>query len=389
MRSTPGSFVRFPVRFTCAGNPPRASTQLLISSRSVVVFELPLRPPLLADPLAVLFEPALFFDPERPVIALITREIKPLFFEPRFDALFVRAPPLPADEPLRDAALFFALLLFVDRFAAADFAELLATPLFLAEDFFEEVFEDVVLRALFFGADLLLELFEDALRLPALLLPLFDEVLREADPFFDPTFDAPFDARFDAPFMAADFFEDVVFDELFDADFDEPFVDDFAVAPLFFEVPFREALLPRDAPPLEADFFAPELEAPADAFPDPPPLFFAEAEDFFEPDAPLRLPFAAVPPRVVPFREEPPPFDPAGRETSLLKRFPFSSERSNARLSRSNHSKNSSHSISSSVSSPLKPGKSTRRMPGSSPDPVARTRAGRPPRSSTQLRITS
>jgi hypothetical protein len=64
------------------------------------------------------------------------------------------------------------------------------------------------------------------------------------------------------------------------------------------------------------------------------------------------------------------------RSISLLKRFPSSSERSAARLFRSNHSKNSSHPICSRESSPLKPGKSILRIPGSSSDPVAFTRAG-------------
>jgi hypothetical protein len=64
------------------------------------------------------------------------------------------------------------------------------------------------------------------------------------------------------------------------------------------------------------------------------------------------------------------------RSISLLKRFPSSSETSAARLFRSNHSKNSSHPISSRESSPLKPGKSILRIPGSSSDPVAFTRAG-------------
>jgi hypothetical protein len=64
------------------------------------------------------------------------------------------------------------------------------------------------------------------------------------------------------------------------------------------------------------------------------------------------------------------------RSISLLKRFPSSSDSSAARLFRSNHSKNSSHPISSRESSPLNPGKSILRIPGSSSDPVAFTRAG-------------
>jgi len=57
MRSTPGSSPGPAVRMTCAGKPPRSSTHLRISSRSVVVREAPpeedffLPPPLLLPPM--------------------------------------------------------------------------------------------------------------------------------------------------------------------------------------------------------------------------------------------------------------------------------------------------------------------------------------------------
>lgn len=160
----------------------------------------------------------------------------------------------------------------------------------------------------------------------------------------------------------------------------------------FFEPLFTDDLLPprADAP----DDLLPPFFDPAAALRDPPDDdadFFEDDAVFFEPD------FALAPDRAfeddfrppVAFREPPEPLDADARETSLLNRLPSSSERISASRSRSNHSKNSSHSISSSVSSPEKPGKSMRRIPGSFPLPVALTRAGRPPRSSTQLRITS
>jgi hypothetical protein len=91
------------------------------------------------------------------------------------------------------------------------------------------------------------------------------------------------------------------------------------------------------------------------------------------------------------FREEPFFDDPLAvvRLTNLLNRLSSSSESSNASPSRSNHSKNWSHSIGSSVPSPLKPGKSIRMMPGSLLVPVAATRAGCPPRASTHCWISS
>jgi hypothetical protein len=120
----------------------------------------------------------------------------------------------------------------------------------------------------------------------------------------------------------------------------------------FFPLDFRET----------ADFFADEA-------------FFALA--FFEDEAALRVPLCAFADlRVDDFFAEDAFFapldDPTARRldaffdedffeaeravvrlTSLLKRLPFSSARSIASPLRSNHSKNSSHSIASSVSSPL------------------------------------
>jgi hypothetical protein len=92
------------------------------------------------------------------------------------------------------------------------------------------------------------------------------------------------------------------------------------------------------------DFFAPDFFAVD---------FFALA--FFEEEAAFRAPlgdFAAL--RLEDFFEDD-FFLPEERVrfTSLLKRLAFPSERSIARPLRSNHSKNSSHSIASSVSSPL------------------------------------
>jgi hypothetical protein len=150
---------------------------------------------------------------------------------------------------------------------------------------------------------------------------------------------ARFAEAFFAPVARAD---DFFADALRGADF---FVADFLVADLagadFFEADF-----------LAVDFFADDFFA----------LFFAA----------LRLAPLAV-----------------ARDTSLLKRFWRAVESRTASLSRSSHSKNSSHPISSSVSSPLKPGKSILRMPGSSPLPVALTRAGLPPRDSAHFRISS
>ena len=102
-------------------------------------------------------------------------------------------------------------------------------------------------------------------------------------------------------------------------------------------------------------------------------LFADAGEAFFE-DAAFRDPREA---------------EAVWRLTSLLNRFPSSSDNSIASLLRSNHSKNSSHSISSRVSSPLKPGKSMRSTPGSLREPVRFTRAGCPPRASTHCRISS
>jgi hypothetical protein len=154
---------------------------------------------------------------------------------------------------------------------------------------------------------------------------------------------ARFVEAFFAPVARAD---DFLAGALRAADF---FVADFLVADLagadFFEADF-----------LAVDFFAEGFFA----------LFFAL---FF---AALRLAPLAV-----------------ARDTSLLKRFWRAVESRTASLSRSSHSKNSSHPISSSVSSPLKPGKSILRMPGSSPLPVALTRAGLPPRDSAHFRISS
>jgi len=77
------------------------------------------------------------------------------------------------------------------------------------------------------------------------------------------------------------------------------------------------------------------------------------------------------------------------RLTSLLKRLLESSSIKNARLLSSNLRKKSSQEISSSVSSPLNPGKSMRRMPGSPLCSVRMTVEGTPPRSSTHRRISS
>jgi hypothetical protein len=116
--------------------------------------------------------------------------------------------------------------------------------------------------------------------------------------------------------------------------------------------------------------------------------FFDEDEAAFF--APVLLPLEGVATRrLEDFLEDEAFFDEAERLTNLLNRFPSSSDSSRASLSRSNHSKNWSHSTSSSVSSPLNPGKSMRRMPGSSPEPVAFTCAGCPPRASTHCRISS
>ncbi|HWR14258.1 MAG TPA: hypothetical protein VN577_05495 [Terriglobales bacterium] len=81
------------------------------------------------------------------------------------------------------------------------------------------------------------------------------------------------------------------------------------------------------------------------------------------------------------------------RETSLLKllfwpRAVVSWCRS-ARPRSSNFSNQSSHEISSRESAPLYPGKSRRRIPISFSAPVRRTHAGRAPRSSAHVRISS
>jgi hypothetical protein len=77
------------------------------------------------------------------------------------------------------------------------------------------------------------------------------------------------------------------------------------------------------------------------------------------------------------------------RLTSLLKRLLGSASNRNARLFSSNLRKKSSQEISSRVPSPLNPGKSMRRMPGSPPFSVDMTVAGTPPRSSAHRRISS
>jgi hypothetical protein len=77
------------------------------------------------------------------------------------------------------------------------------------------------------------------------------------------------------------------------------------------------------------------------------------------------------------------------RLTSLLKRLLGSASYTNARLFSSNFRKKSSHEICSRVPSPLNPGKSMRRMPGSPSCSVALTVAGTPPRSSAHRRISS
>jgi hypothetical protein len=99
--------------------------------------------------------------------------------------------------------------------------------------------------------------------------------------------------------------------------------------------------------------------------------------------------------RVLPPRREPlrPPDAAPSREISLLKLL-FSppavvSWCSSASPFSSNERNQSSQEISSSESAPEYPGKSSRIMPGSSPPPVPRTHAGRAPRSSAQLRISS
>jgi hypothetical protein len=166
--------------------------------------------------------------------------------------------------------------------------------------------------------------------------------------------------------------------------------------PAFFEeLAFLDELAVFDEPAFleDAAFFEEALLA----FFEELPTFFDEPPAFFDEDDELLAFFDEL----LAFFDEPPPFfeEPlflelelaaaVSRETSLLKRFPSSSDSSSARPLRSNHSKNSSHSISSSVSSPLKPGKSMRRIPGSLPVPVAVTRAGCPPRASTHCRISS
>jgi len=77
------------------------------------------------------------------------------------------------------------------------------------------------------------------------------------------------------------------------------------------------------------------------------------------------------------------------RLTSLLNRLAESGSNKNARLLSSNLRKKSSHEISSKVPSPLNPGKSIRRMPGSPPRSLALTVEGTPPRSSAHRRISS
>src|SRR3954467_3700683 len=75
------------------------------------------------------------------------------------------------------------------------------------------------------------------------------------------------------------------------------------------------------------------------------------------------------------------------RLTSLLKRLSESASNRNARLLSSNFWKKSSQEIGSRVPSPLYPGKSMRKMPGSPPCSVAATVDGTPPRSSAHRRI--
>jgi len=201
------------------------------------------------------------------------------------------------------------------------------------------------------------------------------------------------------PFPLDDDFDLVVFDEilrtLLPLDFVVPRADLGFVAldlpALFFAVPRRvrcEAVVVR----LELADFLPLDVARV-------PFVALEALDFAAPvllavDAPRDRP-AEVP------RARPRPEDlvfcsaacAVSRLTSLLKllRSPeaVSSCTSNASPRSSNFSKKSSHSMCSSESTPLYPGKSIRNIPGSSSLSVRFTAAGEAPRSSTQLRISS
>jgi hypothetical protein len=298
---------------------------------------------------------------------VVVTELPLLFFEDPFEeeAFFEEAPdalrpPLEIG-PLARFVELVAFLLPPRDAALAVFVEVL----FLVVVFFEEVAAFLEDPAAFF---------EDA-----------EAFFEEADAFF---------VEAEAFFVEAEVFlavvpRDLSLVELFFEEVDAAF---FAGA-AFLVDPAPEAFFVDD----EAFFELAAFLVDAAAFLLPPPrddnddsffmlrelpAFFAPLLDVFD-EA-----FFAPPPREPRFDDDDAPAS-ASRLTSLLKRLPSSSESRSARLFFSNQSKNSSHSISSSVSSPEKPGKSMRRMPGSLPDPVARTAAGCPPRASTHSRISS
>ncbi len=301
----------------------------MISSRLVVVFD---APPVERD---APFREEDFFEPPRSAArtAVATRETAVPRLPPLFDDFVEERARFAGDD-------FFGEDFFVDAFFEDDFFVFEVAVLLDVVDFFE---------LLPFFAD-----FEpaDLDEVEARFVEALD--FFDAAAFFDPAafFEPPADL-----FALFDFFEPLL-DFVDPLDFFEEPVDFFFEEPLDF---FDEVVV--------AAFFEPAL------FFEEPALFFEEPELFF---------FEALF-----FEDVPEGISTASRLTSLLKRLRRAPDSSNARLLRSNHSKNSSHSIFSSVSSPENPGKSIRSTPGSLRDPVARTRAGWPPRASTHRRISS
>ena len=208
MRSTPGLPRRVPVRFTCAGKPPRASTHLRISSRLVVVSDEPLPrllpprdppPPLL---LTAFFEEAFF-------AGVAFREVAAFFEEEAFleGAAFLEAEAFLEDEAFFEGVAFFDEEAFLEVeaffedeafFEGVAFLELEAffeDDAFFAEAFFDPPAAFFVPPAAFFDPA---AFFVEAFFVEAFFVEDV-RLLRDADAVF-----LEEDAAFFAPLLRAD-----------------------------------------------------------------------------------------------------------------------------------------------------------------------------------------